>query len=161
MERLNTSDKINSYIGKIMILAEDYPDLKANENFLKLSHELTNIENDIANSRKYYNGCVREFNNKVEMFPNSILAKLFGYTSKKWFEAKDKEIWWQMIQLLPSSYNQKRTIMFNYEVLANIYKSRKNHKLDEWREHDESAGKGFCDWIKELPYSELIIGEKA
>ena len=78
-----------------------------------------------------------------------------------WFEAKDKEIWWQMIQLLPSSYNQKRTIMFNYEVLANIYKSRKNHKLDEWREHDESAGKGFCDWIKELPYSELIIDEKA
>ncbi len=91
MERLNTSDKINRYIGKIMILAEDYPDLKANENFLKLSHELTNIENDIANSRKYYNGCVREFNNKVEMFPNSILAKLFGYTSKKWFEAKDNE----------------------------------------------------------------------
>lgn len=62
--------------------------------------------------------------------------------------AKDKDIWWQMIQLLPTSYNQKRTIMFNYEVLANIYKSRKNHKLDEW--HD------LCDWIKTLPYSELI-----
>ena len=59
-----------------------------------------------------------------------------------------KEIWWQMIQLLPSSYNQKRTVMLNYEVLANIYKSRKNHKLDEWRE--------FCKWIDELPYSELI-----
>lgn len=62
-----------------------------------------------------------------------------------------KLIWWQMIQLLPSSYNQTRNIMLNYEVLANIYKSRKDHKLDEWRE--------FCRWIKSLPYSELIIGE--
>lgn len=62
---------------------------------------------------------------------------------------KDKEIWWQMIQLLPSSYNQTRNVMMNYEVLANIYKSRKNHKLDEWRE--------FCKWIEELPYSELIL----
>ncbi len=63
-----------------------------------------------------------------------------------------KKYWWQMIQLLPSSYNQKRTVMMNYEVLANIYKSRKNHKLDEWRD--------FCEWIKTLPYSEIIIGEK-
>lgn len=61
-----------------------------------------------------------------------------------------KEIWWQMIQLLPSSYNQKRTIMLNYEVLAGIYPMRKNHKLDEWRE--------FCQWIEQLPYSEIIIG---
>lgn len=60
------------------------------------------------------------------------------------------EIWWQMIQLLPSSYNQRRTVMLNYEVLANIYKSRRNHKLDEWHT--------FCDWIEELPYSELITG---
>lgn len=60
--------------------------------------------------------------------------------------------WWQMIQLLPSSYNQKRTVMLNYEVLANIYKSRRNHKLDEWHT--------FCDWIESLPYSELITGEK-
>lgn len=62
-----------------------------------------------------------------------------------------KEYWWQMIQLLPSSYNQRRTVMLNYEVLANMYKSRKNHKLDEWHV--------FCDWIKSLPYSELITGE--
>lgn len=61
-----------------------------------------------------------------------------------------KDIWWQMIQLLPSSYNQKRTVMLNYEVLANIYKSRRNHKLDEWHT--------FCDWIEELPYSEIITG---
>lgn len=61
-----------------------------------------------------------------------------------------KKYWWQMIQLLPSSYNQKRTVMLNYEVLANIYKSRKAHKLDEWVE--------FCKWIETLPYSELITG---
>ena len=63
-----------------------------------------------------------------------------------------KDIWWQMIQLLPSSYNQTRNVMVNYEVLANIYKSRKDHKLDEWR--------NFCKWIEELPYSELIMGGK-
>ena len=63
-----------------------------------------------------------------------------------------KEYWWQMIQLLPSSYNQKRTVMLNYEVLANIYKSRRNHKLDEWHT--------FCDWIEDLPYSELITGKE-
>lgn len=63
---------------------------------------------------------------------------------------KDKGPWWQMIQLLPSSYNQKRTVMFNYEVLAAMYHQRKNHKLDEWRE--------FCRWIETLPYSELITG---
>lgn len=62
-----------------------------------------------------------------------------------------KKYWWQMIQLLPSSYNQRRTVMLNYEVLANIYKSRRNHKLDEWRE--------LCKWIESLPYSELITGE--
>lgn len=63
-----------------------------------------------------------------------------------------KDIWWQMIQLLPSSYNQTRNILLNYEVLANMYHSRKNHKLDEWRE--------FCKWIETLPYSELITGEE-
>lgn len=66
------------------------------------------------------------------------------------FQPKDKEIWWQMIQLLPSSYNQRRTLMLNYEVLANIYKSRRNHKLDEWHT--------LCDWIESLPYSELVTG---
>ena len=65
-----------------------------------------------------------------------------------YLQTKDKKYWWQMIQLLPSSYNQRRTVMLNYEVLANIYKSRRNHKLDEWH--------AFCDWIEELPYSELI-----
>lgn len=68
-------------------------------------------------------------------------------------DTKDKKYWWQMIQLLPSSYNQRRTVMLNYEVLTNMYHARKNHKLDEWVE--------FCEWIKTLPYSELITGEKA
>ena len=68
----------------------------------------------------------------------------------EFLRTQDKWNWWQMIQLLPSSYNQKRTVMLNYEVLANIYKSRKNHKLDEW--HD------LCHWIEGLPYSELITG---
>ena len=72
---------------------------------------------------------------------------------RKWFLSNnDKNWWWQMIQLLPSSYNQKRTVMLNYEVLANMYKDRKNHKLDEWV--------NFCEWIKGLPFSEIIIGEK-
>lgn len=65
-------------------------------------------------------------------------------------QTKDKKYWWQMIQLLPSSYNQKRTVMLNYEVLAGIYPMRRNHKLDEW--HD------FCRWIEGLPYSEIIYG---
>lgn len=67
-----------------------------------------------------------------------------------YLKTKNKGDWWQMIQLLPSSYNQTRNVMMNYEVLANIYDSRKNHKLDEWRE--------FCKWIETLPYSELITG---
>ena len=70
---------------------------------------------------------------------------------RKHITAQRKVYWWQMIQLLPSSYNQRRTVMLNYEVLANIYKSRKNHKLDEWHI--------LCDWIKTLPCSQLITGE--
>ncbi len=69
-----------------------------------------------------------------------------------YLQTNDKKYWWQMIQLLPTCYNQKRTIMLNYEVLANIYKWRRNHKLDEWHT--------FCNWIEELPYSELITGIK-
>ena len=81
---------------------------------------------------------------------------LYGTTAvlnhfrKLYLETKDKKYWWQLIQLLPSSYNQRRTVMLNYEVLANIYKSRRNHKLDEWHT--------FCDWIERLPLSELITG---
>ena len=74
------------------------------------------------------------------------------YLQWKNIDEEKKTLWWQMIQLLPTSYNQKRTVMLNYEVLANIYKSRKNHRLDEWHT--------LCDWIKELPYSELITGKE-
>lgn len=94
-----------------------------------------------------------------------------------YLETKDKDHWWQMIQLLPNSYHYRRTVMMNYEVLAHIYPDRRNHKLDEWREHKinpvehlkdgvlVSRGNsapyryiGFCDWIKTLPYSEIIAG---
>lgn len=81
-----------------------------------------------------------------------ITIGVLNTNRKAYIETKDKKYWQQMIQLLPSSYNQRRTVMLNYEVLANIYKSRRNHKLDEWHT--------FCDWIKNLPYSELITGEK-
>ena len=74
------------------------------------------------------------------------------YLQWKNIDEEKKTLWWQMIQLLPTSYNQKRTVMLNYEVLANIYKSRRNHKLDEWHT--------LCDWISELPYSELITGKE-
>ena len=91
-----------------------------------------------------------------EAFENTII-KYLNEARKTYNFLSDvpskKDAWWQMIQLLPSSYNQKRTVMLNYEVLANIYPMRKNHKLDEWRD--------FCEWIETLPYSELITGEEA
>lgn len=93
------------------------------------------------------------FDNAIEVSAKNILEytiEMLNYYRKRYLETKNKRYWWQMIQLLPSSYNQKRTVMLNYEVLANIYKSRKNHKLDEWRE--------LCKWIESLPYSEIITG---
>ena len=90
-------------------------------------------------------------NHHFMVMMDNVIACL-NVARDRYNETKDKKYWWQMIQLLPSSYNQKRTVMLNYEVLANIYKSRKNHKLDEWHE--------FCDWIKTLPYSKLITGER-
>ena len=85
--------------------------------------------------------------------PTAVLECTIGALNEfreLYLETKNKAYWWQMIQLLPSSYNQRRTVMLNYEVLANIYKSRRNHKLDEWHT--------FCDWIEGLPYSDLITG---
>ena len=81
-----------------------------------------------------------------------VTIRMLNFYREKYLKTKDKKYWWQMIQLLPSSYNQRRTIMLNYEVLANIYKSRRNHKLDEWHT--------FCDWIEKLPYAELITGNE-
>ena len=79
--------------------------------------------------------------------------KVMNDFREEFIKDHEKVNWWQMIQLLPSSYNQRRTIMLNYEVLTNMYKSRRNHKLDEWHT--------FCDWIESLPYSELITGKQA
>ena len=79
-----------------------------------------------------------------------LTISVLNYYRSKYLATEDKTYWWQMIQLLPSSYNQRRTVMLNYEVLANMYKSRRHHKLDEWHT--------FCDWIEGLPYSELITG---
>lgn len=102
-----------------------------------------------------------------------IQVEALNKARELYLETKDKKYWWQLIQLLPSSYNQRRTVMLNYEVLANMYKSRKNHKLDEWCVHDKpkeydfrnkdfSSGMwGFCDWIENLPYSVLITGGKS
>lgn len=79
--------------------------------------------------------------------------KVMNDFREEFIKDHEKVNWWQMIQLLPSSYNQRRTVMLNYEVLANMYKSRRNHKLDEWHT--------FCDWIESLPCSELITGKQA
>lgn len=86
---------------------------------------------------------------KIDEAAWRLAPKGDGLTDESLTAAK-KNCWWQMIQLLPSSYNQRRTVMLNYEVLANIYKSRRHHKLDEWHT--------LCDWIESLPYSELITG---
>ena len=118
------------------------------------------------------------FNNShMTISPIELLERFtipcLNHCRTEFIETKDKKYWWQMIQILPSSYNQKRTVMMNYEVLANIYKSRKNHRLDEWAEHGDvnitngekvvrtisNQHQGFCDWIKTLPYSELITGD--
>lgn len=96
---------------------------------------------------------IARFDDDGEMHKPYMLIKsvidCLNACRKTYLKTKSKTDWWQMIQLLPSSYNQTRNVMLNYEVLSNMYHSRKNHKLDEWRE--------FCKWIEELPYSELII----
>jgi hypothetical protein len=88
----------------------------------------------------------------IDMLNNCRMKYLTALKTESETDLSAKDIWWQMIQLLPSSYNQRRTVMLNYEVLANMYKSRRHHKLDEWHT--------FCDWIEGLPYSELITGKE-
>lgn len=112
---------------------------------------------DFSYERLLVNETVKIDSDGYELSPAGLLADIICMLNAcrdLYLETKDKKYWWQMIQLLPSSYNQKRTIMLNYEVLANIYKSRKNHKLDEWHI--------FCDWIRDLPLADdLIIGPEA
>ena len=90
-DKLKTNEKLNESISKMMILSESYPSLQASENFLDLSNKLTMVEDEIAQSRKYYNAVVRIFNNKVEMFPSNIIAKLFRYKKRRMFEANNSE----------------------------------------------------------------------
>ena len=90
-EKVKANQRMSKDINKIMLLAESYPDLKASTNFQDLSRELSKVEEDIANSRKYYNGAIEMFNNKVEMFPSNIFAKLFGYKPKEMFETDEQE----------------------------------------------------------------------
>jgi hypothetical protein len=98
--------------------------------------------------------CSADFSTEhLDPFSWDVLAETINCLNinrQAFIETKDKQFWWQMIQLLPTSFNQKRTVMLNYEVLAGIYPTRKNHKLDEWHT--------FCRWIEELPHSDIIIG---
>ena len=108
---------------------------------------------DFSHEKLINSACMEIQEQHIRISPIQALATTIECLNSYrdlYLQTKDKKYWWQMIQLLPSSYNQKRTVMLNYEVLANIYKSRKNHKLDEWHT--------FCDWIERLPYSQLIIG---
>lgn len=112
----------------------------------------TSIDSGKAVSKRLYNEAV--YLNGIYCTSRGVFLNILeclNHFRMLYLETKDKKYWWQMIQLLPSSYNQRRTEMLNYEVLANIYKWRKNHKLDEWRE--------LCKWIESLPYSELITGK--
>ena len=110
---------------------------------------------DFSHEKLINSACMEIQEQHIRISPIQALATTIECLNSYrdlYLQTKDKKYWWQMIQLLPSSYNQRRTVMLNYEVLANIYKSRCNHKLDEWHT--------FCDWIEGLPYSELIIGKK-
>jgi len=88
----------------------------------------------------------------VPIISLECIVRALNVYREKYLETKDKKYWWQLIQLLPSSYNQKRTVMLNYEVLANMFAARCNHKLDEWKQ--------LCGWMRTLPYAELITGEE-
>ena len=110
---------------------------------------------DFSHEKLIKSVCMESQEQHIRISPIQALATTIECLNSYrdlYLQTKDKKYWWQMIQLLPSSYNQRRTIMLNYEVLANIYKSRRNHKLDEWHT--------FCDLIKSLSYSELITGKE-
>lgn len=86
-KKLDFNEQLTQSISHIIAISENYPELKASDNFLELSKDLAKIEDEIANSRKYYNGCIRIFNNKIEVFPNNIIAKIFGFKKANMFEA--------------------------------------------------------------------------
>lgn len=110
---------------------------------------------DFSHEKLINSACMEIREQHIRISPIQALATTIECLNSYrdlYLQTKDKKYWWQMIQLLPSSYNQRRTVMLNYEVLTNMYKSRCNHKLDEWHT--------FCDWIERLPYSELITGKE-
>lgn len=90
-KKINLNEQISVGMAKLLAIAENYPELKANTNFINLSKELVNIENDLANSRKYYNGCVKKYNNQVQIIPSNIIAKIFHFKEAKMFEANSEE----------------------------------------------------------------------
>lgn len=90
-KKINVNEQLTQGLSRVMAISENYPDLKASQNFMQLSGNLTKIEDEIANSRKYYNGTVRIFNNKIQMFPSNIIANLFGFHSANMFEANAEE----------------------------------------------------------------------
>ena len=90
-QKMDVNSQLGFGLAKLLAVAENYPDLKANENFLKLMDELSAVEEDIANSRKYYNGTVREFNNYTELFPTNIIAMIFNFKAEKMYEISDTE----------------------------------------------------------------------
>lgn len=131
-----STDQLSTIVGEDIKLLEDYED--DDLQYYKHCVDLTYTIHELNFMRRLYLAAEKtKMNNLSE-------------AERKYTAAQKKKFWWQMIQLLPSSYNQIRNVMTNYEVLANIYKSRKDHKLDEWRE--------LCKWIESLPYSELITG---
>ena len=132
----------------------------SHEHLIRFDDSLTNDDMNDPDVFNEYCGMdiyVMELNGTIlksdfAFSPEGVLentVSMLNRARKLYLETKDKKYWWQMIQLLPSSYNQKRTVMLNYEVLAKIYRERKNHKLDEWH--------SFCDWIKTLPYAKEVI----
>lgn len=90
-KKISINEQITTGISKIIAISENYPELKANESFIQLSNELINVEKDIENSRKYYNGTVRNYNNKIQMFPSNIIASVFGFKEEKMFEVNSEE----------------------------------------------------------------------
>lgn len=109
---------------------------------------------DFSHEKLINSMCMEIQEQHIRLSPMQTLATMIECLNAYrdlYLQTKDKKYWWQMIQLLPSSYNQRRTVMLNYEVLANMYRSRKNHKLDEWHV--------LCNWVKALPYNQLITGE--
>lgn len=113
------------------------------EHMIGATVEVLDVTIDMLNELRH---CYNKWS-KTGAMPDDLGDDVKGELADK------KDVWWQIIQLLPSSYNQRRTIMLNYEVLANIYRQREDHKLDEWRE--------FCKWIESLPYSEIITLKEA